>query len=175
MYVFDTAQLAWTTQYTAGTLYTTPNDTAIASLAGGRGTGSSVSGSGYAFGDGQNDPDTSGSFQHTPTDGGNSGSGKSNTGAIAGGVVGGVLGGLLLAGIAFWLYRRRQSQQHSQEATEKAALAGSAGSSPGSLGSQRDPFAAAVAGRDDVEETMQGYNAQFSHLVPRSTLRVVNA
>ena len=53
---------------------------------------------------------------------------SSNTGVIAGGVVGGVVGALLIAGLAWYVLRRRRRspstlpEQHSQPGYEKAEL-----------------------------------------------------
>lgn len=182
VYVLDTTELEWRTQYTAGTTYTTPDHPEILAVTGGRGTGSSTSGSGYAIGTGADDADTSSTFRPSGGDRAeNDGESGSNTGAIAGGVVGGILGLALLAGLILFLLRRKRKRaaaerEASGEAKEKARLAGYAGSSnggsPGSgpLGNPYDSVAP-----DDVEEQTAGFNAQFSHLVPRQTLRVVNA
>ena len=57
--------------------------------------------------------------------------GKSNTGAIAGGVVGGVIGLALLAGLAYFFFRKHRVQkQNDQRATfEKPELEGASGGS----------------------------------------------
>ncbi|KAJ0149919.1 hypothetical protein CTA2_507 [Colletotrichum tanaceti] len=57
-------------------------------------------------------------FDSTPVD---SGSGSSNTGAIAGGVVGGVLGVALVGLAAFCLMRRRKHKKLPTEETGAAA------------------------------------------------------
>jgi len=170
-YVLDTSELKWVTSYTANTVYTTPNHPEILAVTGGRGTGSSVSGSGYALGTGVNDTDTSASFANNNSNGG----GKSNTGAIAGGVVGGILGALLIAGLLFFFWRRKKHEkERSEKAQSEKHLGGSHSSSPGSFGAG-NPYEDALPADDDVENTTQGFNAQFSHLVRNQTLRVVNA
>jgi len=175
VYVFDTTSAKWMTSYTAGTTYTTPDVPEVVAVTGGRGTGTSTAGTGYAIGTGANDTDTSSQF---PSNDGSDGddSNSSSTGVIVGGVVGGILGGLLIAGLLFWWYRHRQHEQQAEAgASEKAGLgnSGSSGASPHSSDT-RNPYDNAFAS-DDVEEQTAGYNAQFSRLVPRRTLRVVNA
>lgn len=200
VFVFDTNEAKWTTQYTANTVFTIPNVPEVVAVTGGRGTGSSTSGSGYAFGTGAEDVDTSSQFggkdggsnggDQTQDTTGNSnsspgGKGSSNTGAIVGGVVGGVLGGLLLAALAFLGYRRRQRRKEGREGIasaagspgrerEKAETRTSMSTSPGTRASeQQNPYEQDFAS-DDIEEEMAGYNAQYSRLVPKSSLRVVN-
>jgi hypothetical protein len=165
IYVLDTTELAWKTSYTANTVYTTPDNDEIVAVTGGRGTGSSVAGSGYALGLGANDTDTSADFRSQ--DPGSGVGSKSNTGAIAGGVVGGILGLALLAGLLwyFLVYRRRKREQDSMR--EKQTLASSGGSANGSPSSQLagnpydDPRLSQSPAADDVEEATAGYNAQF--------------
>lgn len=160
IYVLDTTELAWKTSYTANTVYTTPDHEEITAVTGGRGTGSSVAGSGYAIGTGANDTDTSAQFRTQSGD--TNSDGGSNTGAIAGGVVGGVLGLLLLAGLAwYFLFYRKKKREH-QEMREKSTLA-SNGDSPGSRvsGNPYDDPALIRYAADDVEEATAGYNAQF--------------
>jgi hypothetical protein len=155
IYVLDTTELAWKTSFTANTTYTTPDNDEIVAVTGGRGTGSSVAGSGYAIGTGANDTDTSAQFDDSSTD--DEPSGKS------GGSNAGILGLALLAALAwyFLVYRKRKAQQ---EMNEKSPL-GSAGGSPHSQLSANpydDPNLTHPA-PDDVEEATAGYNAQFRY------------
>ncbi|KZV73404.1 hypothetical protein PENSPDRAFT_682885 [Peniophora sp. CONT] len=53
--------------------------------------------------------------------------GGSNAGAIAGGVVGGVVGVALLAGLAYWLWRRRRATQAKNLAPSAVYLASTPG------------------------------------------------
>ncbi|KAK9900561.1 hypothetical protein P389DRAFT_14601 [Cystobasidium minutum MCA 4210] len=172
IYVLDTTELAWKTSYTANTVYTTPDHEEIIAVTGGRGTGSSVAGSGYAIGTGANDTDTSAQFRSKTEDTKGGSGGGSNTGAIAGGVVGGVLGLALLAGLAWYFFIYRKKKREEQEMREKPILNGSPGSQLS--GNPYDDPALTRYAADDVEEATAGYNAQFSHLVPRQELRVVN-
>lgn len=154
VYVLDTSTLTWSTQYVANTTYTTPDHPEILAVTGGRGTGSSTAGSGYAIGTGANDTDTSIQF----ADENGKGAGGSNTGAIAGGVVGGLLAAAIIAGLIFFFWRKKKMAAEAEQEKEKKALASSSGDSPGSVPSNPyEDYAAA----DDVEDRTAGYNAQF--------------
>lgn len=165
IYVLDTTELAWKTSYTANTVYTTPDNDEIVAVTGGRGTGSSVAGSGYAIGLGANDTDTSADFQLQ--DPSSSGGSKSNTGAIAGGVVGGILALALLAGLLWYFLIHRKKKREQDSMREKQTLASSGDSANGSPSSQLagnpydDPRLTHPPAADDVEEATAGYNAQF--------------
>lgn len=166
IYVLDTTELAWKTSYTANTVYTTPDHEEIIAVTGGRGTGSSVAGSGYAIGTGANDTDTSAQFRSKTEDTKGGSGGGSNTGAIAGGVVGGVLGLALLAGLAWYFFIYRKKKREEQEMREKPILNGSPGSQLS--GNPYDDPALTRYAADDVEEATAGYNAQFRCVVQAS-------
>lgn len=156
VYVLDTSTLTWSTNYIANTTYTTPDHPKILAITGGRGTGSSTAGSGYAIGTGADDEDMSRRFADS-----NESGGGSNTGAIAGGVIGGLVAAAIIAGLLFYFWRKKKRAAEAEQEKEKKALAGSSTSgSPGSMaGNPYEEYAA-----DDVEDRTAGYNAQFRYV-----------
>lgn len=160
VYVFDTAELAWKTSYTVNTVYTTPDHEEIIALAGGRGTGSSVSGSGYAIGTGADDIDNSWRYRDIFSRGG-----KGNTGAMALGILGAVLAILLSAGLISCLleYRKTKRQEEDRRITSYLISHRSSHLSQ-LLGSPHEDPKLAPYGDDDVEQTTAGYDAQFMYV-----------
>lgn len=101
VFVYDTSQSAWSSNFKSGTLYSTPS--LLSNITGGTGSSSDPTNAGSG---------SSGSNSGSGS-GGSGSSSKTNIGAIVGGVVGGIVAIALLALLALCLLRRRRRNKRN--------------------------------------------------------------